>query len=678
MENQQENKYLLTKTVSNQADCTNQNYQSVNSFDGTMCKGQKKMTPKLFNKMIEQNDEPNYEEFESNIKEYSESEEPLSSKSWYRFELEKTEDDGLFTANKIMTNGSIVVQPFREEGVSHFSKVSRVLTLLNVTDIQEEFEVTGSTYEDLYYTWNQEQDWDSDVDLKEQEMFYKNEFGQYQSFYPMENYIEDDQQNIQDLFYVAMQDFLELYTAENGNDKTKEYINNIHKQGILVLTPFLMKMNYDSLYSMKERFFEEAGEVRNGELAKNLFRELVSATGSNPSALLVKEMVMKQEYKNDFTAARELLSIPFHLYRPTQKIVEEFKELMEEVNEFEDWEFVKMAAPLAYSTLVRRTCESYNGNMDACEEQLIKPAVEETFEYFELVEITDIQTLNKYMSMLSNMRWGGVYQTLKPIILGETNHRNLYSLRTKAIQAAAPGILRNGLEEEYLLPLIMDEYENHEVRINAFEVLMKGNPSKTTFIKIVTAMYWERDYEVFNYVYTSFEKYATSQKQPCGQRTQELARYFLKYWKEHMWLRPKYTFGISKTYARRFTDEKFGYGAGFEYHTVGSHKASSPIAIFGEVKETQFKGHEMQIFGLQVRVQGLGARVMKLFKDFDFFDKKETLNTDALKEILYEQMNIRSKSKEPLQLEIIFQMKNDIIFQKYWNEDSLGSISDCK
>ena len=39
---------------------TNQNYQSVNSFDGTMCKGQKKMTPKLFNKMIS---EPGYEEF---------------------------------------------------------------------------------------------------------------------------------------------------------------------------------------------------------------------------------------------------------------------------------------------------------------------------------------------------------------------------------------------------------------------------------------------------------------------------------------------------------------------------------------------------------------------------------------------------------------------------------------
>jgi len=104
-------------------------------------------------------------------------------------------------------------------------------------------------------------------------------------------------------------------------------------------------------------------------------------------------------------------------------------------------------------------------------EQLIKPAVEETFEDFEGVEITDIQELSKYMSMLSNLRWGGVHQILKPIILGETNYRNLYSLRAKAIQAAAPGILTNGLEEEYLLPLIMDEYENHEVRIKAFEVL---------------------------------------------------------------------------------------------------------------------------------------------------------------------------------------------------------------
>jgi hypothetical protein len=552
--------------------------------------------------------------------------------------------------------------------------VSRVLTLLNVTDIEEEFEVTGTTFEDLHYVWYQEQNWDSDVDLSEQEMFYNNEFAQFQSFYAMDADIVDDQQTIQDLFYVAMQDFLDVYTADNINDKTKENINNLHKNGILVLTPYLMKMNYDSLFNIKERFVAEAEEVRNGDLAKHLFRELVSATGSNPSALLVKEMVMKQEYENDFTAARELLAIPFHIYRPTQKLVEEFKELME----FDGGDFVKMAAPLAYSILVRRTCERFQDADSDCEDQLIKPAVEEAFAEFENVDIVDIKELIKYMSLFTNFRWGGVHEILKPIMFGETDHKDLYSIRAKAIDAAAPGIIKNGLEEEFFLPLIMDEYENHEVRIMAFNYLMMGHPSKTTFIKIVTDMYWERDYEVFNYIYTSFEKFATAQKQPCDHRTQELARYFLKYWKEHMWLRPKYTFGISKTYSRSFKDEKFGYGANFEYHTIGSHKASSPIAVFSEIKGTQFQGHEMQIFGFYVRVQGLGARVIKLFKDFDFFSKKENLNTDALKEILFEQMNIKEKSDEPLKLEIVLQMKNDIIFQQYWDEESFGSVSECK
>merc|ERR1711892_603040 len=393
VESHEENHFLLTKTLSHQADCTQQNYQLVNSLDGETCKGQKKMTPKLFNKIIS---EPEEKEFLDTIGESFESEEPLSSKSWFRIE-----------------------------------------------------------FEDLHYVWHEEKEWNSDVDLKEEEMFYNNEFAQYQSFYAMDADIVDDQQAIQDMFYVAVQDFLEVYTADNGNDKTRENINNLHKNGILVLTPYLMKMNYDSLFSMKERLFEEAGEVRHGDLAKNLFRELVSATGSNPSALLVKEMVMKQEYENDFTAARELLAIPFHIYRPTQKLVEEFKELME----FEGGDFVKMAAPLAYSTLVRRTCERFQNAEDDCEEELLKPAVKETFAEFESVDIRDIRELSKYMSMFSNFRWGGVHEILKPLIFGETDHKDLYSIRAKAIQAAAREIINNGLEEEYFLPLIMDEYE---------------------------------------------------------------------------------------------------------------------------------------------------------------------------------------------------------------------------
>jgi len=465
-----------------------------------------------------------------------------------------------------------------------------------------------------------------------------------------------------------MQDFVEVYTTDNANDKTRENIDNLHKHGILVLKPFLMKLNYDSLYSLKERIFSEAEDVRDGVLAKNLFREIVSATGSNPSALLVKEMVMKEEYENDFTAARELLAVPQHIHRPTQNLVASFKELLD----FDGGNFVQMAARLAYATLVRRTCETNYAMDEACIDQLLKPAVEETFREFESVDAKDIEQLNKYMPMFANFRWGDVHTLLKPIILGQTEHKDIYSIRAKAILAATPEIISAGLEEEYFLPLIMNEYENHEVRIVAFDNLMKGYPSKTTFIKIVTAMYWERDYEVFNYIYTSFEGFATAQKLPACIR-QEYAQYFLKYWKEHMWLRPKYTFGISKTYFRSFNDEAFGYGGYFKYNTVGSHKSSSPIAVFGEIRGTMFQGYEMPIFGLFVRVQGLGARVMKLFKDFDFFNKKENLNTDALKDILFEQMKVREKSREPLRLELIMKIKDDVIFHQYWDENSFDS-----
>ena len=145
-----------------------------------------------------------------------------------------------------------------------------------------------------------------------------------------------------------------------------------------------------------------------------------------------------------------------------------------------------------------------------------------------------------------------------------------------------------------------------------------------------------------------------------------------------MWLRPKYTFGISKAYSRKFTNEKFGFGTSFEYNTIGSHKASSPIALFGQIKGIQFQGHEMQILGFYIRVQGLGGQIMKLLKDFDFFNKKDQLNTDALKTLLFEKMNMREKRMEPLQLEIVLSMKDNVIFQQYWDAESIGTITECK
>jgi len=663
VESSKENLYVINKAVSHEDQCTSRVSHYMRRCDGDKgCQQNwKEFTPKLWKNLLSE-DKCEYGE----CVEHDTSTEPFSSSSSSKIEIESNEEEDLFTVHKLESEGGIVAQQFLDNGVSYFSSVYRRFTLINVTDSEEDIEVTGVNYAGvLYYEFKHEVDWDADVDLKEQETFYDNEFGHFLPLYTENTEISNDQEAIQDSFYVAIQDFVEEHAADNSNDRTKEHIKNLHKKGILALRPFLTKLNYDSLYNLKERFVNEAEEVKNGALVKHLFTELLSATGSNPSAMLVIEMVMKQEYDNDFTAARELLSVPLHINRPTKKLLDEFKQLLE----FDGGHYVKMAAPLAYATLARKTCQDGYVMNDDCENQLLQPEVEAFFEEFQNADIENIEELNKYMAMFSNFRWGGVHNILKPIIMGQTEHKDIYSIRAKAILAASYGILKGGYEEEFFLPLIMNEYENHEIRIIAFDNLMKGNPTKTTFIKIVTAMYWERDYEVFNYIYTSFEKLASTQElTSCNYETGQYARYFLKYWKEHMWLRPKYTFGISKTYSRSFVDETFGYGGVFDYHTIGSHKSSSPIAMYGELIGTHSQGHKMQMFGLYLRVQGLGARIMKSFKG--------NLNTDALKDILFQQMNIKEKQDEPIRAEIILEMQNEIIFQQYWDESHDESITE--
>ena len=65
----------------------------------------------------------------------------------------------------------------------------------------------------------------------------------------------------------------------------------------------------------------------------------------------------------------------------------------------------------------------------------------------------------------------------------------------------------------------------------------------------MAALFSDKDYEVVNYAYTLFERYATS-VDPCQEKITELAKYFFKYMKQWSGKSIDWGFGVSKTYAR--------------------------------------------------------------------------------------------------------------------------------
>ena len=202
---------------------------------------------------------------------------------------------------------------------------------------------------------------------------------------------------------------------------------------------------------------------------------------------------------------------------------------------------------------------------------------------------------------------------------------------------------------------------------------MRGFPTTTTLNKIMTYMIYESDYELFNYVYTAFDKFATHHNEPCGRMIHEYAKYFIKYWKQHMWQKPKYTFGISKAYSNSFTQDKYGYSGSIEFHTVGSHKTATPLSMMIDVRTQRYHHVTMQNFGVFIRMEGVAERIVDkimeitMTKDFKF---------DSLREMLFSGMNIREHKHVPAKLCFIVLLRDNVVFEFHLKDNEMHKTLD--
>jgi len=657
--------HVVTKAVSHISDCINRSYKMFNNFYGKTCKNVQKFTPKVFGKLEERMEDNTLIDYLSELNQQYKSPEPMYSDSTTTIFMRPNEE-GVYTVEKFFTAGAVVAHPLGKKGAAKWTLANRTFILKSVGPSSGNITVEGTTYEGVAFEWAEnDRTWDTDVDLKEKESFVHNGYK-----------IDEEQETLWNAVYQKIYDYVEEQKIHRSNYETKEDRDELHNNGIQKLLFLFYTLDFESFVQVKEKIFEDDSE--EGYVAKDIFMEMLPMAGTLPAAYLVKEMVMNSEYESDRAAAKALSSVPFHIRKPTKGLVEEWESLLS----FEAEKFTQMASHMSFAHLVRRTCElaapqpyqkvqndinKFGQRKSECLEQLLNPMIERFFEEFQEVDKTNINNMNKYISMFANFKWGKVSELLKPIIFGETDEKYPTEVRANAIFAVHENVIENGEDIEYFLPLVLDITEDPEVRITAFKYMMKGNPDTTTFVKIYTKMLDEPNFEVFNYIYTSFEKMAYSWDiEPCCQIQQQYARYYLKYWKEYMWNRPKYAFGVSKTYSRTFAQEEFGYSGSVEYSTIGGENSATPYVYEMEARSQQFEGHTMQLFGIKIRMQGLASKLRKKIQDMYFDD----WNFDDLKDILFDQMGVTERSEQKIKLELMISFKNTIIFQRHFDQES--------
>ena len=685
----------ITKTTSHFKDCKNRNFRVSDMSDGECCNladkdqmnGEKMIRNYGYDRKYETDEEKQtrLEEEQRDIytsKSYRPMFHPNPSTSGAMTTfLMKEEGPETYKIHKIFSSGHLVISQYMTEdemltgerkGMTQYALTNRTLYLKEVKAIGGLESVQNPTEEaSLEYEFKDDKvsSWDEAIsveDLKKKEAHY----------YSGYNRLEESQDKI----IQALKNKIRMYVEEmisyhdiDGN--REEVVEKLHKYNVATLLTFFRSLNYDSFMTLKDYYLqlEKTGEdkkyeVRKNQYEKDLFFEILPITGSWASAMAVKDIVKNNDIKDDLDNAKLIRSIPFHV-DGVKALVDQYWQLATGGAPHLEKQFTRSAIRLAYAHLVRKTCSdrSHNDIIEQCYQAL---KIQTFFQEFEQLDVKDHNLLSHYMSVFYNFKDSQILETkLRDIIYRTDIKRYPNDIRAMAVHALRYRAVKRGIEMDLFLPLFLNRNEHHEVRIAAFDALMRGYPTTTTFSKIITFMMYETDLEVFNYVYTAFEKFSLHNNEPCMKPVHEYAKYYLTWWKHHMWMKPKYTFGLSKTYRLSFMKEKYGYSGSIDYKTIGSHRATTPLSIDIDLRTQRFDHLANQIFGIQLRMEGIAEKIMQKVRDL-LMDPKN-IKFNKLKDILFNDLQIRERKDVPAKLSFFIRYRDNIVFEFHLQDSEL-------
>jgi len=639
----------MTKSVSHVRDCTKRNFKLFDNSDAHSCN------------FVKEDALHDHEHAHKHKMTKMHHTEPIHSNSMTTFQLKEVASNK-FQIEKIFSAGAVVVQRFSEAGPTHVTLANRTLTLVEVNSAGSINSVENpQTYNDLEFEWTEGKvDWNNPLttdDLKAKESFFYNGYT-----------IDEPQSAIMEaLKDQIMRHAEELIDFHDPDYHQEETIRKLQEHSMQSVLPFFHALDYNSLTTLKSYYLNMRTDDQLKKSARDIFFEMLPVCGTWPAALVVKDIVMNNELKSDIETAKIVTSVPFHV-EPVKAIAEEFFKLVTSNAPHLKLPFTKSAVDLSYAHLVRKTCHELDTKQD-CFKIL---HVDEFVKRFDALTIDDHTNLQHLMLVFNNFRGSDVLEyKLKDIVFKKTPKKYDDALRTQAVFALAYNALHKGIEQEYFLPIFLSKDESHEVRIAAFDTIMRGASTATTFNKILTYMIYETDHEVFNYVYTAFEKFAVHNYNPCRENVHSHAKYFIKYWKQHMWQKPKYGFGVSKTYATSFKNDEYAYSGSVDVHTIGSHETTSPLSIMADMRSQRFHHMSMGVFAGFIRMEGVADGIVENFKNLFFNGKFEF---EKLKQILFTNMKIKKHENAPAKVDFVLMMRDTVVFEYHIHDTNMNNF----
>merc|ERR1711872_813252 len=245
------------------------------------------------------------------------------------------------------------------------------------------------------------------------------------------------------------------------------------------------------------------------ETLEQLVLEVAVISGTNPSIMFVKEMIVSEKI-SPLRIGTIITALPHYILTPTVKLLDEIFEIIKSPVVTRH-EILKSNAELSFATLINRAC--------------IDSSRITRFPVFVYGEFCNTQTsvlVSKYIPYLVDqlhsarseiekvsviMSLGTLgHESVIPILLPYIEGKSSPIEQRMAIYALTPIAIEHS---EILLPvcssIVFNPSEEKTLRIAALTMLLKLQPSLVHFQKLATSTWFEKDIEFQKFVYSTLK-----------------------------------------------------------------------------------------------------------------------------------------------------------------------------
>jgi hypothetical protein len=588
------------------------------------------------------------------------------------YKIVGTRDD--YTIKKLYHSSRYLLNPFSTYGKTILHGINMTMFLQEVKAIGTPITLTDAkTYDSLTYSFTHEEKDPEHQDLTHAHA-YKRDF---------EHDHSDYKTKFDAYFNVMITDL--TYTDDvKKHDITGKFSELIH---------LMETLSYDQLMELHKAHadYDPTSATPEQKFEKRIFYDLISNLGTGPAFLVIKNVI--ENKKVDNTLAEHLIaSYPYYVKEPTEKLVEEFENLVKSLPH-QPYSSLTSSSVMAVGHMINKALTTrpywhhHTDKNNYMTHEVAKKHFKKVYELFNNAQ-TKWERL-VYLATIQNIGLEESFPYIKDVIV-DKEHKYSTLERIAAVYSLKKMVPK--IREEILsvvTPIYRNFHLDYQLRIAAFNIIMMTKPNYPFMFAMGQALRFDHSQEVQSYVYSTFQSVANF-SWPCAQSMREDARSVLE-------LIPSYDYGYaySKNLVFDFHDHKYNFGGFYQVAYTGAKDSIIPNSFHTKMT-TNVMGYNFDHFEFGFKSEGLSSLKEKLFGPEGHFNandpdksvlnmfKRHPRNTNAVEKELQEiETAIKFKhQEEPKNKHFLMYFKalgqmvklqyfDETIFNKFKTEDGL-------